>query len=395
MSNKRILILGGSDFQIPLIKAAKNEGLFVITCDYLPDNPGHKLADQYINVSTTDKEAVLQVAINNKIDAITTFSSDPAIPTVAFVAQALGLPGLTLNMAEAFSNKDLFREILTKAGLNVPDFFITHTAAVLEQLDATKKYIVKPVDSSGSKGVRLSDGTDTSMVACIDYALSFSRSKKCIIEEYIDGPQIHGDAFYKEGRLIEFYYGDHYFYTATNSFIPISTRWPTRVSEELLEQLKNQLEKLSHYTGYLNGAINVEARVSSDNQIYIIEVGARNGGNFVPLIQKKLTGFDYVDAALRLSLGEPVIEHSISEKGIGAHYIIHAEKAGIFKSVEIDPQAKPYLFHSKLFKTAGDIVEEYCGSHTTIGVLLFEFPSRAVRDNIMDNIKSLVTVVCE
>ena len=391
MIEKKILVLGGSDFQIPLIHAAKNAGLFVITCDYLPDNPGHKISDKYINESTTDKEAVLKVAIENKIDAIATFSSDPAIPTIGYVAELLNLPGISIEAAEAFSNKDLFRQVLTKAELKVPDFFITETNAIPSGMNPNKQYIVKPVDSSGSKGVRLSNGTKENIVACIEYALSFSRSDKCIIEEYIDGPQIHGDGFLQDGKLIASYFGDHYFYTATDSFVPISTRWPT-AHTQIHTQLKEQLEKLSTHTGYLDGPINVEARINSNDEVYIIEVGARNGGNFVPIIQEKLTGFDYVDAVLQVSLGQKVSTDQSIKQSVGAHYIIHVDKSGTFNEVSIDSSIKPYLFKQTVFKKYGDLVEEYCGSHTTIGVLLFEFPSIKLRDELMSNINQLVQI---
>lgn len=392
---KKILILGGSDFQIPLIKSAKKAGLFVITCDYLPENPGHKLSDQYINESTTNQLAVLQIAIDNKIDAITTFSSDPAIPTVAFVAEELGLPGPSTFAANSFTNKNLFRELLKKAKLNVPDFYITETDTIPEELDECKKYIVKPVDSSGSKGVRLSDGSRENTEDCIRYALSFSRSKKCIIEEFIDGPQIHGDAFLQNGKLIASYMGDHYFYTATNSFVPISTRWPSKINNELFEDLKVQLESLSVISGYLNGSINIEARISSDNKVYIIEVGARNGGNFVPTIQEKLTGFNYVDAVLNNSLGRQVLNQASVREGVGAYYIVHSKTKGVFNNVSIAPSLKPFVFYQQNFKKKGDEVEEYCGSHTTIGILLLEFPSIEVRDNYMNNINSLVSIIVE
>jgi biotin carboxylase len=388
------MILGGSDFQIPLILAAKKAGLFVITCDYLPDNPGHKLSDQYIDASTTDKQAVLQVAINNKIDAIATFASDPAVPTVAFVAEALNLPGISALAAETFSNKDQFRQVLQEAQLKTPEFFLTETDAIPEGLDPSKKYIIKPVDASGSKGVRLSDATQKNTLECISYALSFSRSGKCIIEEYIEGPQIHGDGFFQEGKLIASYFGDHYFYTATNSFIPISTRWPTSHTH-IYTQLKDQLEKLSAHTGYLDGPINVEARVNSDNEVFIIEVGARNGGNFVPIIQRRLTGFDYVDAVLKVSLGQKVSINQPTKQNVGAHYILHSESAGSFDSITIDPTLQPFIFYQKIFKQKGAEVEQYCGSHTTIGVLLLEFPNMELKDQYMDNINNLVEVVYE
>lgn len=111
---KRLLVLGGSPFQVPLIEKAKGLGLNVITCDYLPDNPGHALADEYHNVSTTDKEAVLEVGRRCKIDAITTFCSDPAVPTVAYVAEALGLPGPSRQAVEKLTEKDKFMGLMLR-----------------------------------------------------------------------------------------------------------------------------------------------------------------------------------------------------------------------------------------------------------------------------------------
>jgi len=80
MRQKRILFLGASHFQIPPIKYAKQQGHYVITCDYLPENPGHQFADEYHNVSTTDKEAVLKLSEDLGVDGIVAYASDPASP---------------------------------------------------------------------------------------------------------------------------------------------------------------------------------------------------------------------------------------------------------------------------------------------------------------------------
>ena len=90
---KRILFLGGAPTQVPPIEYALKQGYYVITCDYLPDNPGHKLAHEYHNVSTTDKEDVLRLANSLGIDGIVAYASDPAAPTAAYVAEQLELPG--------------------------------------------------------------------------------------------------------------------------------------------------------------------------------------------------------------------------------------------------------------------------------------------------------------
>ena len=97
---KKILILGGTLFQIPAIQYAKQQGYYVITCDYLPENPGHAYADEYHNVSTTDKESVLALSRQLAIDGILCFASDPAAPTAAYVSEQMGLPGNPLSKVE-------------------------------------------------------------------------------------------------------------------------------------------------------------------------------------------------------------------------------------------------------------------------------------------------------
>ena len=111
---KKILMLGGSLYQTYAIKEAKRLGYYVITCDYLPENPGHQFADEYHNVSTTDKEAVLALAKELHIDGVVAYASDPAAPTAAYVAEKLGLPTSPYKSVEILSNKDLFREFLQK-----------------------------------------------------------------------------------------------------------------------------------------------------------------------------------------------------------------------------------------------------------------------------------------
>ena len=393
MSRKRILILGGSAFQIPLIQKAKEMGLYVITCDYLSDNPGHHFADEYHNVSTTDKEAVLELAKELDIQAIASFSSDPAMLTIAYISEAMNLAGPTIESIEKLTEKDKFREVMKEAGLPVPAFFKLNTIEIPTLLDLTKKYIVKPVDSSGSKGIRLSDGTKENLLDCIEYAFKFSRAKRCIIEEFIDAKQIHGDGFLIDGKLEHYYLGDHFFYTNSKSFIPSSTRWPSTCSQNISNQVAKQVEAIALTTGYLNGPINIEARITDDNKVYIIEVGPRNGGNFVPIVQQSLTGFNFVDAVLHNALGQKYAPPNLKEVFlVGGHHIIHAKKDGLFKSVDIDPTIKDKILFLSLFKKEGDQVFEYSGSNTTIGVCLFNFTSLEDRDNFYLNIDKLIKV---
>ena len=152
---KKIIFLGGAPSQIPPIKYAKSQGHYVITCDYLPDNPGHLLADEYHNISTTDKESILNLAKKLDIDGIVAYASDPAAPTAAYVAEQLGLPGNPYDSVLTLARKDLFRAFLEKHGFNVPKSksFYTKEEAAPWLNEISYPLFIKPVDSSGSKGV--------------------------------------------------------------------------------------------------------------------------------------------------------------------------------------------------------------------------------------------------
>ena len=389
----KLLVLGGSPFQVPLIKKAKDMGLHVITCDYLPDNPGHVLADEYHNASTTDKEAILALARKLDIDAITTFCSDPAVPTVGYVADHLGLPGPSLDAVEQLTEKDKFRNLMKKVGLNVPPCFTVKAGEMPDEIDPAQRYIVKPVDSSGSKGITQSTGETKPLKQAIDYALQFSRAGRCIIEGYIDGKQVHGDAFIKDGKLIYHYLGDHYFFTDTNSFIPISTRWPASISDSAMQSVIEQTEMIMQAVGYVDGPINIEARIGSDNKAYIIEIGPRNGGNFVPIIQQELSGFDFTNAVINMALGKNVTNDFYEQYAAGAYYILHSPKVGVLQEVIIPEEINVFMFYAQYFKKYGDHVLKYQGSGQSLGVCLFKFNSVEQRDLLMS--RCLPEVVIE
>ena len=89
---KKLMILGGSRYIIPVIETAKKLGLYVITCDYLPNNDAHKYSDEYCNVSVIDKDAVLKAAAERKIDGIISFACDPGVVAAAYTAEKMSLP---------------------------------------------------------------------------------------------------------------------------------------------------------------------------------------------------------------------------------------------------------------------------------------------------------------
>lgn len=158
------MVLGGSRYALPVIKAAHDLGIYVITCDYLPDNIAHKYSDEYCNVSIIDKEKTLEAAKKLNIDGIMSFACDPGVITAAYVAEQMGLPNVgPYESVCILQNKSKFREFLTQNGFTVP------TAKGYKNIDDALKdvgmfhwpVIVKPTDSAGSKGVtRVDDPKD-------------------------------------------------------------------------------------------------------------------------------------------------------------------------------------------------------------------------------------------
>ena len=248
MSKKRMLFLGGIMQQIPAIQKAKELGYFVITCDYLPDNPGHKYADEYHNVSTTDLDAVLKLAKGLKIDGIVAYASDPAAPTAAYVAEKMGLPGNPYESVKLLTEKDLFRGFLQKHGFTCPQAggYTTYEAA-LADIDRFKfPVMVKPVDSSGSKGVvKIYDKSE--LMAAVDEALSYSRGKRFVVEEFIvkKGYQVSGDGFSVDGKLVFTSYGNElYSGKGTREYVALGEFWPSLLTPEQKAKVDTELQKL-------------------------------------------------------------------------------------------------------------------------------------------------------
>ena len=395
---KKLLILGAMEMHVPLIKRAKELGYYVITCDYIPENPGHKIADEAYFDSTTDLDAVLNLAKRLEVDGIMTYNSDPAAPTAAYVAEKLDLPGNPYQAVKIMSEKNLFRGFLANNGLNVPKFIsCTDCNKVQEKINEFSfPVIVKPVDSSGSKGVTVVN-KNQKIEKAIELAISKSRCKRCIIEEFIEplGSQLHGDGFVEKGKLVFLCLGDHHFDRSINNLVPYSTTFPTEHPKDTVEKCKEQIQKFITKVGFKNGGFNVELRISKkDNKQYIIDIGARNGGKFTPKVIEYCTGFNFMDRALKTSLGEPVDEIQKGNKvsDFVSYLILHSPKDGVLKKYILNPELEKHLIEKHIYVHNGEKVESFLGANAAIGVLILKYESREEMNKIVDNFDKLYKV---
>ncbi|NLV20301.1 MAG: hypothetical protein GXY51_12545 [Bacteroidetes bacterium] len=376
---KKILILAGTHFQIPVIEYSKRMGHHVITCDNRPSNPGHQFADEYYNVSTTDIKGVVDLAIAKNIDAVLVYGSDPAAITAACVSEQLNLPGNSYESVSVLSDKGLFRKFLKDNGFPAPVYgvFKSYNKAYAFFSDTGKTCFVKPVDSSGSKGISKLNPGDV-LKPALDYAMQFSRKREIIIEEKIErkGPHIHGEAFVLNGELIFLMLGDQYFSQVTVT-APMSTTVPSIFHADIMQDITNELIKIIKLIGYSSGGLNIEIIRGQNNKIYFNEIGARNGGNFMPDLVSMATGFKMVAANVNAVLGEPVdIKYKYPEQNYYTQLILHSHDNGVYNGNNLPYEFNTNLIFRKEYFNIGDYVHTYKDSRHVIGVYLYEFQQK-------------------
>ena len=395
---KRVLMLGGSIYQTYAIKEAVRQGHYVITCDYLPDNPGHKYAHEYHNVSTTDKEAVLTLARELKVDGVVAYASDPAAPTAAYVCEKLGLPTSPYKSVEILSKKHLFRKYLTEHGFNVPKAksYTTYEEAARDIDSFRLPVMVKPVDSSGSKGInKLRDPQQ--LKAFFDDALSYSRDKIVLIEEFIvkNGPQISGDAFSVNGKLVFHCLGNEFYSTKVDKdFAPLGECWPTVMPQEVIDILAADLQRLITSLGMKSNAYNVEAIYGEDGKVYILELGARSGGSLIPQITTLATGVDMVPYVIKAALGEDCSDLKMAPvKGFWSNYMAHANETGRYAGIEYDETfRKNNLVDFVTDINEGDPVHKYRDAQDCVGELMLKYDSAEQMNYIIEHMDDYVHI---
>lgn len=394
---KKILFLGGAPTQIPPIKYALEQGHYVITCDYLPDNPGHKLAHEYHNVSTTDKEAVLELAKKLNIDGVVAYASDPSAPAAAYVAENLGLPGNPYAAVEILARKDYFRDFLAKHNFNVPrskSFYdIEEARTWLNEIGIPA--FIKPIDSSGSKGVTHLQNYDD-FDSAFEHALSFSREKKVVVEERIvkGGYQVAGDGFIVNGELVFRCWADEHFDKLCNGLVPIGQTFPTSHSEALLEVAHKESQRLLSLLNMKTGALNFDFILSEDGQFYFLELGPRNGGCLIPEVIRYATSVDLIKYTVDAALGFDCEDLEMtSTNGYWSSYMVHSLEDGIFKELWISDRAKEYIVEQDIQVKIGDKVNKFSGSHDTLGTMILKYPSMEVMLDMVDNMEHDIRVI--
>lgn len=399
MKQKRLMLLGGIRYLLPVIKVAHEHGYYVITCDYIPDNIAHKYSDEYVNVSIVDKNAVLKVAQEKQIDGIMSFGVDPGVVAASYVQNMMGLPSFgPFESIEILQNKDKFRAFLTEHGFNVPKAkgYECKVDALKDTDSWDYPIIVKPADSAGSKGVTRVDKPEE-INAAIDHAFEHSIKGHIIIEDFIEkkGCSSDTDSFSENGKLkFVSFSAQRFDLNATNPYTPSAYSWPSTFTNEEEVYLTSEIQRLLTLLHMNTSIYNIEVRVSTDNKPYIMELTPRGGGNRLAEVLRYATGVDMIEACTCAAVGDSIPE--ITQKPYQGHWaeiILHANETGTFKELQISDYLGAEVIERDLWVQKGDKVCSFEGANDAIGTLILKFQNEKDLEEAMNNQNKWIKVI--
>lgn len=394
---KKILLLGGSAQQVVAIETARRLGIYTVLCDYLPDNPGQYVADQFYLVSTTDKDAILKVAQEEMVDGVLAYASDPAAPTAAYVAEKMGLASNPYESVETLCNKDRFRSFLQSNGFNSPQSggYDNKDEAMGDIENFRFPVIVKPVDSSGSKGVTVLEDTEKAGEA-IDLAFEFSRGHRIIIEEYIEKKHpylIGGDIFVSNGKVVLWGLMNCHRDSQVNELVPVGKSYPLMLEEADIRSVKEMLQRLVDKLEIKFGAMNVELVVDKNDRVWPIDIGPRNGGNMIPDLLGYIFEVDVVELSVRYAMGWNAEVDEVKGTPFYATHNLHTSHSGIFERIDFSDYLEEYIIRKNIFKVPGDEIEYFDNASKALGIIFMKFNNMEEMTNVLAHINEHIHII--
>lgn len=346
---KKLAIIGASYLQLPLVQRAKEMGLRTICFAWAEGAVCKDVVDEFYPISIVEKEQILEICRQEQIDGICTIASDVAAPTVAYIAEQMGLVGNSYEASLKANNKILMRKTFAAADVPCPKYWCITDQFTLNITHYTSHIplIVKPSDRSGSLGV-VKVEREEDLIPVIKAAQEYSFKHEAIVEQFIEGREIS----------VEFisYRGIHYPLQITDKltteaphFVEIAHHQPADLTKEQYAEIYDLTKRALTALGVTNGASHSEYRITKDGKIYVMEIGARMGGDFIgsDLVQLS-TGYDFLRGVIEVALGtftEPQLkEHNYS----GVYFL--SEATSHLKPI-IEQHALPEIVQAEITDT--------------------------------------------
>jgi len=256
--------------------------------------------------------------------------------------------------------------------------------------------VVKPADSSGSKGQTITSD-EREILAAFERAQAFSRCGVVLAEQFLPGDTLElvGEVFIQRGRLAARQYGHNYFLDvpgALRARVPVGELVPSILPAAIEDELDRQFERLIDAAGLRTGCLNFDG-VLSGGRVYVLDLGIRNGGNYLDDLIALSTGLDFTAAAIHAALGVDYAPGPARADPTAAiSYIINSPAAGVFAGVEIDPALHGDVHRLEVFAAPGDRIEPYDRGDRGLGIVLLTQPGRDAALALLPHLPDLVVV---
>ncbi len=390
---KKLMIMGAGIYQVPLIRKAKEMGIWTIAVSIPGNYPGFAIADQVIYENTVDYEKVLEAARREQIDGIVTAGTDVAVVTIGKVCDELGLTGLSFEAAQIASNKIRMKQKYEEYGVRTARFCeVTFEDDMQEKTKGLNfPLIFKAVDTSGSRGIIRVNSADEFEHAR-NIVRANTRTDHFIIEEFIEGKEFGAQAFVHHGE-VKFIlpHGDYVFQGDTG--VPIGHFAPYDLAEGVIEDAKKQLETAIRAMKLDNCAINADF-ILKDDKTYVLELGGRSGATCLAELVSIYYGFDYYEKLILAVLGEDV-EFPQEMAVPNASMLLRSDKDGIITAMENHNEADEDICEVQFDYKVGDEVKKFHVGPHRIGHVITKGTTLAEAEAKLDEALSKIRITVE
>ncbi|MGH8793947.1 MAG: ATP-grasp domain-containing protein [Stackebrandtia sp.] len=399
MTASNLVILGGGEDQIPAYTEGRRLGYHVVGVDRLGDALGAELSDEFFQVTTTDPERIAALLGERDVAAVISPASDVAQASAAELNRRYGCPHVLSEAAvRASEDKGYFREVLAKLGFPQPEYTQSRDLEELEEKASQMRLplVVKPSDSFGGKGVGLCRRLDEFGEAAIE-AARHSCSGWVVVEEFLQGRHCSVEQFAGKGKAALTVVTERGL-TGPQHMTSASHTLPAELAPDVLTRLESMCATVRDELDHTDGPVNIDFVLTDDGEICFVELGARLGGNGMPMLVRHAYGVNTVEAAIRLAVGEPVDLESHWDPRHVTLRILQADRAGTLHSVRGLDEALsvPGVVDIQVFKRPGDLVAPYTQAAHKLGYLLAAADSSAELETAVDiAMKSLDFVISD
>ena len=392
---KKIMVLAAGLLQIDVIEKAKSMGYYVLAVDGNPKAPGFNVADKAICADIVNEETMLKIARDEHVDGVIHPCSEVSMAVMGRINDELGLSGISREQAICATNKHLMRKAFEKGNAPSPKSILAQDAEdawsrLQNEFDTDS--ILKPSRNSGSRGIaKVSRNMDKGdFIRAYDEALSESRDHSVLIEQFIEGPEFSIEMIVWQGEIHVLTVTDKKT-TGAPHFVELGHNQPSCFSDTDVETLKAAAVAGVRALGVNNCACHAEAKLMN-GKAYLMEVGARLGGDFISTELTHLsTGIDMVAAAIDVALGvEPDLSAKEEPKGVCIRYF--CPKPGKLVSISnTEVLNNPHVYLWEIYPKEGDVIPAVTSSLCRSGhvIVTEKTPQKAIElaERLIESVK--------